>query len=259
MDGSKFNSARLPSRNIIINLRYLWAPTIEASRLKSYKFFPIKRPIKLLIETDERLLEIQGYVESNEPSIFSKQSGASISIICPDPYFYDAKNGGVTTIVFSSIVSSFESVLDVGFSNESLDEPLLEFSTILSDTQKLIDYKGDAPIGVNINIAAAGNANNVSVLNETTGERIDFDTDKLAIYTGSALIDGDVISICTIKGQKSAILHRGVETINVLNCLPKNPDWLNLVSGDNIYTYIADSGVDKLSFELKHRTRFEGA
>ena len=86
-DGSIYNSARLSSRNIVLSLAFLWKPTIEDVRHLSYKFFPIKRMVTLLIETDNRLAQITGYVESNEPTIFSKDEGSDISIICPDPFF----------------------------------------------------------------------------------------------------------------------------------------------------------------------------
>ena len=41
-DGSLYNSSRLPSRNIVISLKYLWQSTIEDVRQLSYKFFPNK-------------------------------------------------------------------------------------------------------------------------------------------------------------------------------------------------------------------------
>ena len=86
-DGGQFSSARLNVRNIVITLGFLLAPTVEEVRIKSYKYFPVKKKIKLLFETDTRTLEIMGYVESNEPVIFAKQQTAQISILCPDPYF----------------------------------------------------------------------------------------------------------------------------------------------------------------------------
>ena len=53
-DGSLYNSSRLPSRNIVISLKYLWQSTIEDVRQLSYKYFPIKKKLTLLIETDNR-------------------------------------------------------------------------------------------------------------------------------------------------------------------------------------------------------------
>lgn len=86
-DGSLYNSSRLPSRNIVISLKYLWQSTIEDVRQLSYKFFPIKKKLTLLIETDNRQAEIEGYTEANDPNIFSKDEGSDISIVCPNPFF----------------------------------------------------------------------------------------------------------------------------------------------------------------------------
>ena len=38
-DGSLFNSSRMPSRNIVISLAYMWKDSIEDVRQLSYKYF----------------------------------------------------------------------------------------------------------------------------------------------------------------------------------------------------------------------------
>lgn len=86
-DGQLFNSARLSSRNIVIKALFTNATSIEESRYLSYRYFPIKSKIKFEIETDNRTATTEGYVESNEPDIFSEESGCQISIICGSAYF----------------------------------------------------------------------------------------------------------------------------------------------------------------------------
>ena len=95
-DGGLFNSARVPKRNIVISVKYYnWgADSIEDIRQLSYKYFPIKRKLTLIIETDNRLAEIEGYVETNDPNIFDKNEGSDISIICPDPFIVTGKQIG---------------------------------------------------------------------------------------------------------------------------------------------------------------------
>ena len=96
MDGSLFNSARVEKRNIMIYMYFSFAPTIEDSRQRTYKYFPIKKPLKFIIETDNRLVETNGIVEINEPDIFSKDESNQISLVCDDPYFYSAGGNNVT-------------------------------------------------------------------------------------------------------------------------------------------------------------------
>ena len=111
LDGSYYNSARLDQRNIVIGL--IFNGDIENARLNTYEDFPIKGEVKLEIETDRRTVYTKGYVESNEPDIFSKQEEAQISIICPDPYFYDVESVQISGMAHSSSSDSGPSVTSI--------------------------------------------------------------------------------------------------------------------------------------------------
>lgn len=251
-DGSLYNSARVQSRNIVISLRYMWKDTIEEVRQLSYRYFPLKKKVKLLIKTDRRSAEIEGYVESNDPNIFSKEESADISIICPYPFFYSGD--GVNTTVFSGVEPLFE----FPFSNESLTEPLLLMGEIQNLTENVITYDGDVETGVTITIHALGEAKKVTIYNTMTREMMRIDTDKLAAFTGSGIVAGDDIVICTIQGQKSVkLIRKGLET-NILNCMDKNTDWFKLSKGDNFFAYTAESGTTNLQFKIENRLVYEG-
>lgn len=250
-DGGLYNSARVPVRNIVISLRYLWHNTIEEARHLSYKYFPLKSKIQLAIETDERLSEIEGYVESNDPTIFSNAEGTDISIICPNPYFYSAEK---VTTVFSGIEPMFE----FPFSNESLRTPMLEMGSIENATDKVIIYEGDAETGVVITIHAIGEATGIAIFNIGTREVMRLNTDKLEAFTGSGIIAGDDIVISTIPGDKYIRLHRNGEEVNILNCLDRDSDWFKLSRGDNVFTYTAETGSTNLQFSIENNVVYEG-
>ena len=91
-DGAIFNSARLGTRNLVFTLLYLWSPTIEDARQMTYRYFPVKKPVTVMITTNNRKVKTTGYVESNETTMFSKTTGSQISIICPDPMLYSTKD-----------------------------------------------------------------------------------------------------------------------------------------------------------------------
>lgn len=256
-DGSMFNSARLSQRNIVIQIVFvnsIYGEDIEAIRQKSYKYFPIKKNVELVIETDNRYVRTTGYIESNEPDIFSKQEGTQISIICPDPYFYSASEDGDNVTDFYSIDPMFE----FPFSNESLTEPLLVFGEIQIKTEGVITYSGDSEIGVMIHIHAIGPAEHINIYNTETREVMTIDTAKLEKLTGQGLIAGDDIIINTLKGEKSITLVRSGVSYNILNCLDKNTDWFTLVKGDNIFAFTADSGVTNLQFRIENKVIYEG-
>lgn len=254
-DGSLFNSARLNQRNIVFEFIFVETingESIEDVRQKSYKYFPLKKNVDLLIETDNRIVKTTGYVESNEPNIFSSQEGTQISIICPDPYFYSA--GPNNTTVFYGV----EPVFEFPFSNESLTDPLITFGNIHLKTENVITYKGDAEIGVTIHIHAIGEAKNITIYNTGTREVMRIDTTKLESLTGSGIVAGDDIIIKTQKGEKSITLIREGKSFNILNCLDKRTDWFTLAKGDNIFAFTAESGTTNLQFWIENKVIYEG-
>lgn len=256
-DGSLFNSARLSQRNIVLDMVFIntvYGESIEDLRQKSYKYFPLKKSVELTIETDNRYVKTTGYVESNEPNIFSSQEGTQISIICPDPYFYSAEEDGNNVTNFYSIDPMFE----FPFSNESLDEPLLVFGEIQIKTEGVITYHGDSEIGVMIYIHAIGPATNINIYNTETREVMRINTEKISSLTGKGIVASDDIVINTAKGEKSITLIREGVSYNILNCLDKNTDWFTLAKGDNIFGFTADSGVTNLQFRVENKVIYEG-
>ena len=256
-DGSLFNSARLNQRNIVFDLIFIESvnrESIEDIRQKSYKYFSVKKNLTIVIETDNRIVKTVGYVESNEPNIFSSQEGAQISIICPDPFFYSAGEDGTIKTVFYGIDAEFE----FPFSNESLTEPLLLLGTMQIKTENNIYYPGDAEIGITIKIHALGDVSNVTIYNSGTREIMKINTDKLISMTGYGIIAGDDIVISTLKGDKSITLIREGVSTNILNSLAKDTDWFTLAKGDNIFAFGADEGTSNLQFFVKNSVIYEG-
>lgn len=251
-DGGLFNSARLQPRNIVLTLGFLMKRTIEDVRQSSYKYFPIKRGVNLRIETDNRTLEIDGYVESNEPNIFSENEDTDISIICPNPYFYSSGDGNTT--VFSGIEPMFK----FPFSNESLTEKLIMMGSIENRSEQNIIYEGDVEIGITITIHAVGSASGITIYNINTREQMSINSTKLEQLTGSDIVNGDDIIISTVQGSKSITLTREGATTNILNCLDKNSDWFVLSKGDNIFAYTAEEGAQNLQFKVENKIAYEG-
>lgn len=254
MDGSLFNSARVEKRNIIVHMLFTFSPKIEDARQRTYKYFPIKKPLTFLIETDNRIVETVGVVESNEPDIFSKDESNSISLICEDPYFYSAGENGTQVTVFFGIEPLFE----FPFSNESLTQPLIEFSSIENETEKTVYYEGDAEVGIIITIHAVGEAGNITIYNTGTREVMKIDVNKIKTLTGSGIIAGDDIIITTVRGDKKIFLLRNGKYTNILNALDKNSDWFQLAKGDNVFAYTAAFGSENLQFKIENRVIYEG-
>lgn len=255
-DGALYNSARLTKRNIVMDLEFIQTEneSIEDIRQKSYQYFPIKKKVQIVIEADNRILETEGYVESNEVNLFSKKEGCTISIVCPDPHFYSHGSNGIVETIFNGIQANFS----FPFSNESLTKPLLQLGLIKNMTEQTINYTGDSEIGLLITIHAIGPASNITIYNTGTREQMIIDTDKLEILTGSGIITGDTITINTNKGSKGITLLRSGKETNILNCLQKGCNWLTLAKGDNIFAYTAESGSSNIQFRIENKIIYDG-
>lgn len=254
-DGATFNSARLSTRNIVFNLVFVESDnneTIEELRQKTYKYFPSKKKIGIKIRTDNRFVECSGYVETNEPEIFSSEEGSQISILCTDPYLYAAT--GTEIVKLSSVEAAFE----FPFTNDSLTESLLSFGEIKSASDCVVNYVGDSDIGMKIHILVHGDATNMGVYNTETGECININTVNIETITGAALKANDEIIINTNKGSKGLTLKRGTKTYNILNCLDRNSTWLYLSKGDNLFMFVAETGLANLEFSIEHSIIYDG-
>ena len=250
-DGSRTNSTRVTGRNIVLTLYPLSNSTVEEMRIQSYKYFPIKQRLKFTIETDTRKAYTYGYVESNEPDIFSQSETQVISIVCDSPYFTSFESN---VVLFHGITSVFE----FPFENNSLEDDLIEFSTIQQTNSANVYYSGDAENGVEIEIHAIGVASGLTIYNLTTRDVMKIDDDLLAAITGSGIVAGDTITIDTVKGEKSIVLLRNGVSTNILNTLGKNPNWFQLVQGDNVFAYTVDIGNDNLEFRILTNILYEG-
>lgn len=251
LDGSRYNSARANSRNIVFRLQFLPNPDIETTRQNSYKYFPLKRNIDIRINADNRQAHVVGYVESNEPDIFNSAESCVISVMCPEAYLFDVVPG---VTVFASVTALFE----FPFSNESLVTNLLEMSELELETEKTVLYTGDAQTGMVLHIHATGAANDVSITNSRTLEVLGIDSAVLVSLTGSDIITGDDFYISTVRGNKYATLIRAATPINILSALLEPIPWFQLEKGDNVFAYTADSGLANLEFQVLYDLAYEG-
>lgn len=251
-DGAVYNSARLVSRNITFNIIFQSDTSIEEKRYLTYRFFPLKKAINLTFITDNRSLQIDGYVESNEPDIFTKEESTSISIICPNPYFYSLTSDSV---VFSGIEPMFE----FPFCNDSLTEKLLIFGEIRTKYENVVYYYGDAETGVNIKIHFLGPATALSIFNITNRNIMKIDTTKLEAIVGSPIQAADDLVISTVSGKKSLTFWRSGKSYNVLNCLDRSSDWIKLEVGENVLAFTAETGNNEIQFDVQYYPLFEGA
>ena len=193
-DGARFNSEFVGTRNIVLTL--VIRGNAETNRQTLLNYFPQKRNLKFLIENGTRAVYINGYVDTIEVDPFSFPQVMQISIICPDPYFYDQTETTVTGYTFT-------------VSNASIYNQGFNFHIVPKNSTSEVSVRG--------NLSSTGSASSTV---SGTPSLLDGDVpsivvpDKILTIVYPFLAD-DEIDICTVDGQKSAWLTRGNTRTNL--------------------------------------------
>lgn len=236
-DGSSINSVRLENRNIVIYVTM--EGDVEANRINLYKYFPVKKTVKLYFSNKSRDIYIEGTVELIECDLFSNKQVAQISIICPRPYFKDVEN---LVTVFSDISSMFEFPF-------SISKAGMEISTIGTNQRRSIINTGDIETGVLIKLFATGTVVNPVIYDvlKRTNLKLNF-----------TMLASDTIVINTNVGEKSIELIRDGVTYNAMGYMAQDSTWFILEAGDNVFTYDADSGNSNLQLTFTTAILYSG-
>ena len=236
-DGSSINSVRLENRNIVIYMTI--DGDVERNRINLYKYFPVKKTVKLYFSNDTRDIYIEGTVELIECDLFSNKQVAQISIICPKPYFKDVDE---LVTIFGDVSPSFEfpfAISKIG----------VEFSAITVNQRKSIVNTGDVETGVIIKLFATGTIMNPVVYDVLKRKQLKLN------FTMKA---SDTIVINTNVGEKSIELIRDGISYNALGYMAQDSAWFTVEAGDNVFTYDADSGNSNLQLTFTTSVLYSG-
>lgn len=239
MDGETFNSSKVGMRTI--NIAFTIEEPVEKNRLKIYRVLRTKKYVKFKYKTSQIDIFAEGYIESLNIGHFDKKQKATLVIICPESYFKKAQEQ-------VDEMSSVQDEFHFPFYNE-IDHNDIVFGQI-TDTEQAIVNNGGIETGLIIELYARDTITNPKVFDYQTGKFIGLN------YT---MQPADMITINTIKGQKSIKLWRaGVET-NIFNYLMKDSTWLQLAPDGSIYVFTVDSGLSaNLYVDIKHYDLYEG-
>jgi hypothetical protein len=270
MDGGLFNSARKGTRNIVFNLIFVDHDTlsIEDIRRKCYTYFPIKKNVKLKFTTSDGKTNkdffIDGYVESNEPNIFSSSEGATVSVICPQPFFYKSLFQEQRFSVSSNPEFTF------AFSKVPEDGTELLMGDVVPYVVSDIYYEGDADVGIAIEMVFKTDIDLESIEDKTI--RIDnsltnttniFSLEKVVNLAEEQIEDyggikaGDKLTLSTVVGEKGLIYtHDGID-YNMLSAIEPAGKWIYLTTGSN-YLVINKDGAIEITASVKNKIYYYG-
>lgn len=238
-DGSKFNSSKL--KNKPINIALVIEKNAEENRLALYKVVKPKHELTMYYKSNLRDVYIKGYVENIMCDYFAKKQTVTISMLCVEPHFKDINN--VVNDV-NSVIAKFHFPFAIEKENP------IAFSYIEQKLERNIFNAGDVECGLKIEISANDIVVNPVIYNKKTRQYIGID------FT---MQKGDKIEITTHRGNKNVLLLRNAEYSDILNNLKQGSSWLQLDSGDNIFTYDADEEtISKMSVRFTHQPLYEG-
>lgn len=240
MDGAIFNSSKLQTRNIVLTVKI--NGNVEQNRLNLYSYFRTKEWCRFFYTNESLDVSIDGYVDSVECELFTNKEIAQISIICPYPYFT------ALTEIMTDISSSL-ALFTFPFSIDQ-NEPI-PISTLDLDRVTNVYNTSESETGITIQITILESVSTIEIRNINTGE--DFTLNY-------AFVAGDVITINTIKGQKSVTLLRNGVSTNLFTALQKGSTFFQLHVGSNPFSYLADNGQsnDKVFIQIYYSSIYRG-
>jgi len=235
LDGARFNSARLETRNIVLTVKI--NGDVETNRLNLYSYFRTKEWCQFYYSNSSRDVSIVGYVESVECGLFSNAETAQISILCPYPYFK----------ALTEIVSDISSTLGLFVFPFSINigSPI-PISSYTENPVANIYNASETEVGVTITISFESAATSVMIKNTDTGDTLTLN------YAFEA---GDVVTINTRKGQKAVSLLRNADTINIFSALQRGSVFFQLASGLNVFSYQSIGGDANIQFRFNTEYR----
>lgn len=240
LDGSRFNSARLNTRSIVIMMKI--NGDVEANRLRLYKYAKTKEPVRFYFTSDTRNVYIDGYVESLEVLIFSMRQTAQIGIICPYPYF-----SALDEVLADS--SNVTPMFTFPFSIN--DSTPVVISEIMAEDGIIIYNTSEAATGCVINIQFNESANKIKIRNTGTGDDFELDYNFLA---------DDVVIVDTNTGRKSISLVRNGVVSNLFSALVTGSTFPQLQPGGNVFDFLVDDTepTGQVSMQFRYRNVYRG-
>lgn len=295
-DGGYFGSARYSYRTLTFTfvacdmIRDNVYVSAEDIRHLADEFFAPKTLIQVVVETDTKMLSIEGVVEINNPNIFQQSEDIPVAIKCPGYYFKMVSDTGSK---LSSTIYG-RGLFEFPFSNESLNRKLIQFGELSLIQKRELYYDGTSDAGFELEIAFTGETvtgfslqnkplgniesgpvgfgpesdasravfqwHDTSIVSKYISLNLNTVSTKLGTrYTDPIYSAGNRIVISSRVGKKSAVfIDNNDNRYNILNAFSRL-DWLKLYPGHNEFTITTDAtSLGHFSITINYEALFSG-
>ena len=237
-DGANYTGATADIRNIVIVLDVHKEDYVE-QRNRLYQFFQPRAAGTIQYSDGDLTRKTGYYAESVEPSGEGVLKNITVSLLCPDPKWYDIDEQ-------LTELASWEGLIE--WDLEIAEEPFeltRKVNTLIGNV-----YNGSNVMqGLTVKFIATGEVINPSLYN--------IDRQEL-MKINLTMHPGDTVIISTETGNKRVKLISSGATTNINNYMAYPPVWLQAYPGDNLYRYDAESGIDNLDVSIIHTQAYWG-
>ena len=243
-DGATYQGSTAKKRNIVLTLK-----TKENHRLGRYELYQLfsqgtKGTLTYIEDETERAINY--YVEKIEVDSEKNVRTATVSLLCPDPYFEATADKELTMAGWESC---FEFVHEFVATGEEFGHRVQERIKTIENTS------GAKGIGLTIEIYANGQVTNPQITHIESGNYIKVGT------TGNPLVmvSGDVLTVTTHTNNKKVKLTHAGKTTGINEYLDEESEFIQLQAGLNTIGYSAESGEGNMTVKLIYREKYLGA
>jgi hypothetical protein len=243
-DGATYQGSVAKKRNIVLTLK-----TKENHRLGRYELYQLfsqgtKGTLTYIEDETERAINY--YVEKVDVDSSKNVRTATISLLCPDPYFEATADKELT-------MAGWER--DWEFIHEFVAEGE-EFGKRVQEKIKTIENTSGAKgIGLTIEIYANGAVSNPQITHVESGDYIKVGTEAHPLD----MVSGDILTITTQTNNKKVKFTHGGTTTEINEYLDEGSEFIQLQAGINTIGYSAESGDGNMTVKLIYREKYLGA
>ena len=244
-DGSTLQGSTVAMRNIVMTLRDRPEADHQANRSLLYSLFKPKSEGVFVYEENGITRQIRYNVEKVIIDSVKRSRRATVSLLCPDPFFVDAED---VTVTMAGWVANFQWPHEFTAQAE-------EFGSRTAERLKTITNESAADnIGLTITIEARGAAQNPAIAHVEQGESIEIGTEGNPLN----MITGDKVIITTHTNNKHVYLERAGVRTEINEYLSENSEFIQLMHGDNTFGYSAESGENYLTVTISFQYHYLG-
>ena len=244
-DGAIIDSVKALPRGI--ELVFTLRGNIKESIDKFTSIVKSKQYVTLREVEGDRDITIKGIATIPPYSRMMQSCKITLTIYCAQPYWED-----INYIV--EVISHYIDLLHFPEEGQYFTETGRPFGALDLSLKKTFTNMSDTSVGMLINITALGEVKNPFIVCDT-GEQKGWQ-----MQLNLTLKENDEVVISTVKGDKYITIN-GLDTYEgepILNKLEwQGLDWLQLETGENIFSVGAETGESDVFFNLVYKGRYE--